>query len=226
MKYKKEKISKSIEIKGIKIMELPLLEPKDCVLVFVDQQAGLSFAVGSKDRQVLLNNTIALARIAKVFDIPIVASTTASKVYSGPFLPAVHREIPEVQPIERRNMNAWEDDAVRQAILDTGRKHILLSGMLTEACVSFIAMSAAANGVGVSVVADACGGLTLETHELALQRMQSKGVQMVSWIQLLLEFQRDWTRKETYDGARSIVESFGGGYGIGLMYARDMIKPT
>ncbi|MBJ9985190.1 hydrolase [Acinetobacter sp. S40] len=207
-------------------MQLPLITPDECVLVLVDHQAGLAFGVGSKDRQVLLNNAIALARTAKVFNIPIIASTSASKVYSGPMLPALHREIPEVQPIERRNMNAWEDDTVRQAILDTGRKHILLSGMLTEACVSFLALSAAASGLNVSVVADTCGGLTLESHELALQRMQSKNIQMVSWIQILLELQRDWTRKDTYDGARAIVEGFAGGYGIGLAYARDMIKPT
>ena len=75
------------------------------------------------------------------------------------------------------------------------------------------------------VVGDACGGLTVQSHDLALRWMQTAGVQMTSWVQLLLELQRDWTRHETYGGARAIVEEFAGGYGIGLAYARDMIKP-
>lgn len=90
-----------------------LIEPKDCALVLVDQQAGLAFGVGSIDRQMLLNNVIALARTATVFGMPIVASTSATKVYSGPLMPAIHAAIPEVVAIDRRNMNMWEDDAAR-----------------------------------------------------------------------------------------------------------------
>lgn len=206
-------------------MNLPLLDPTNCALVLVDQQAGLAFGVGSEDRQTLLNNTIALAKTTSVFSLPIVASTSATKVYSGPMMPALQRAIPEVVAMDRRNMNAWEDDAVRAAIVGTGRRKLLLSGMLTEACVSFLALSAASEGYEVYVVADACGGLTPQSHELALRRMQAAGIHMTSWLQVLLELQRDWTRHDTYDGARAIVEGFAGGYGIGLAYARDMIKP-
>lgn len=206
-------------------MDLSLLDPSNCALILVDQQAGLAFGVGSEDRQTLLNNTIALARTAQVFALPIVASTSATKVYSGPMMPALQRAIPDVVAIDRRNMNAWEDDAVRAAIAGMGRKRLLISGMLTEACVSFLALSVARDGYEVFVVADACGGLTPQSHEVALRRMQAAGIQMTSWLQVLLELQRDWTRHATYDGARAIVEDFAGGYGIGLAYARDMIKP-
>lgn len=206
-------------------MDLTLLDPSSCALVFVDQQAGLAFGVGSEDRQTLLNNAVALARTAKAFALPIVASTSATKVYSGPMMPAIQRAIPDVVAIDRRNMNAWEDEKVRAAIVGTGRKRLLISGMLTEACVSFLALSARAENYDVFVVGDACGGLTAQSHELALRRMQAAGVQMTSWIQVLLELQRDWTRHDTYDAARSVVEDFAGGYGIGLAYARDMIKP-
>ena len=113
----------------------------------------------------------------------------------------------------------------RKAIAETGRRRLLVSGLLTEACVSFPVLSALAEGYEVFVVADACGGLTTASHELALRRMEAAGARMTSWIQVLLELQRDWTRHETYDGARSIVEAYGGGYGIGLAYARDMIRP-
>jgi nicotinamidase-related amidase len=204
---------------------LSLLRPEDCALVLADLQAGLAFGVGSEDRQVLLNNAVALARTARVFGIPIVASTSASKVYSGPMMPAVQAAVPDVVPIERRSMNFWEDDRVRAAIVATGRKRLLISGLLTEACISFGALSALASGFEVFVVGDACGGITPVSHDLALRRMQEAGVVMTSWIQVLLELQRDWTRKETYDGARAIVESNGGGYGIGLAYSRDMIRP-
>lgn len=203
-----------------------LLDSGNCALVFVDQQAGLAFGVGSGDRQTLLNNAVALAKTAKVFALPIVASTSATKVYSGPLMPALQRAMPDVVPIDRRSMNAWEDEAVRSAIVATGRKRLLISGLLTEACVSFLALSAAEEDYEIYVVGDACGGLTPESHDFALRRMQSAGIRTTSWIQVLLELQRDWTRHETYDGARAIVEELGGGYGIGLAYARDMIKPA
>ncbi|MGH8159948.1 MAG: hydrolase [Rhodanobacter sp.] len=203
-----------------------LLTPQDCALLLIDQQAGLAFGVGSIDRQTLLGNTIALARTAEVFGLPIVASTSASKVYSGPLMPAIREFIPKVQPVERRNMNVWEDAAAKDAVVSVGRKRLLISGLLSEACVSFCALSALADGYDVWVVADACGGLTAMSHELALRRMEAAGVTLTSWIQVLLELQRDWTRHETYEGARAIVETHGGGYGIGLSYARDMIRPS
>ena len=86
---------------------LALLDPSNCGLVLIDQQAGLAFGVGSEDRQVLLNNAVALARTARVFGLPVVASTSATKVYSGSMMPALHAALPDVVPIERRNMNIW-----------------------------------------------------------------------------------------------------------------------
>lgn len=205
---------------------LHLLEPKDCALLLVDQQAGLAFGVSSIDRQVLINNVVALAKTATAFGLPVVASTSATKVYSGPLMPAVKSALPGIEPIDRRSMNVWEDDKAREAVLATGRSRLIVSGLLTEACVTFAVMSALSAGLEVYVVGDACGGLTTASHELALGRMQAAGARLTSWIQVLLEMQRDWTRHETYDGARAIVESHAGGYGIGLAYARDMIRPT
>jgi nicotinamidase-related amidase len=205
---------------------LHLLEPKDCALLLIDQQAGLAFGVGSIDRQALMNNVVALAKTATVFDLPVVASTSATKVYSGPLMPAVKSALPSVEPIDRRSMNVWEDDKTREAVLATGRNRLIVSGLLTEACVTFAVLSALSAGLEVYVVGDACGGLTTASHELALGRMQAAGARLTSWIQVLLEMQRDWTRHETYDGARAIVESHAGGYGIGLAYAREMIRPA
>jgi len=102
---------------------------------------------------------------------------------------------------------------------------LIVAGFLTEACVSFSVLSALADGFDVFVVADACGGLTPASHELALRRLEQAGARLCSWIQLLLEFQRDWTRHATYEAARAIVVANGGGYGMGLAYAREMIHP-
>ncbi|PKA39507.1 hydrolase [Rhizobium sullae] len=201
-----------------------LLTPADSAVLLIDHQAGLAFAVESIDRQAMLNNTIALAKTAATFGLPIIVSTSATKVYSGPLMPAIRSVIPDVPVIDRRSMNVWEDEAARSAVEATGRRRLIVSGLLTEACVSFPVLSALSDGYEVFVAADACGGLTPTSHDLALRRMESAGAQLTSWIQVLLELQRDWTRRDTYEGARSIVEAHGGGYGIGLNYAREMIK--
>jgi nicotinamidase-related amidase len=188
-------------------------------------QAGLGFGAESISRQVLLNNAVALTRTAAAFNVPVIATTSASKVYSGPLFPQVQAVLPDLKAMERRSMNAWEDDAVRAAVQATGRKRILIAGLLTEACVSFPALSAVTEGYDVFVVGDTCGGLTPASHDLALRRIEQAGGHLTSWIQALLEFQRDWTRHDTYEAARAIVVENGGGYGMGLAYAREMIHP-
>lgn len=203
-----------------------LLKPEECVMLLVDFQAGLGFGVESMPRQVVVNNAVALARTAVAFKVSVVASTSASRVYSGPLLPVLQDALPSVKAIERKNMNVWEDDTARNAILSTNRKRLIVAGFLTEACVSFPVLSALKDGFEVFVVGDACGGLTPASHEFALRRLEQAGARLTSWIQVLLEFQRDWTRHETYEAARAIVVSNGGGYGMGLAYAREMIHPS
>lgn len=203
-----------------------LLKPEECVMLLVDFQAGLGFGVESMPRQVVVNNAVALARTAVAFKVSVVASTSASRVYSGPLLPVLQDALPSVKAIERKNMNVWEDDTARNAILSTNRKRLIVAGFLTEACVSFPVLSALKDGFEVFVVGDACGGLTPTSHEFALRRLEQAGARPTSWIQVLLEFQRDWTRHETYEAARAIVVSNGGGYGMGLAYAREMIHPS
>jgi nicotinamidase-related amidase len=195
-------------------------------MLLVDFQAGLGFGVESASRQVVLNNATALARTAVAFKVPVTASISASRVYSGPLLPALQEALPAVMAIERKSMNVWEDDMARNAVVTTKRKRSLVGGFLTEACVSFPVLSALKDGFEVFVVADACGGLTATSHELALSRMEQAGARLTSWIQVLLEFQRDWTRHETYEAARAIVVANGGGYGMRLAYAREMIHPS
>src|ERR1700742_755478 len=110
-----------------------LLEPGKCAMLLVDFQAGLGFGVESASRQVLLNNAVALARTAAAFNVPVVVSTSASRVYSGPLLPALQEALPAVKAIERKPMNVWEDETVKNAILATGRTRLIVAGFLTEA---------------------------------------------------------------------------------------------
>ena len=151
-----------------------LLKPEECVMLLVDFQAGLGFGVESVPRQVVLNNAVALARTASAFKVPVVASTSASRVYSGPLLPALQEALPTVKPIERRSMNVWEDDTARNAVGATNRRRLIVAGFLTEACVSFPALSALKDGFEVFVVGDACGGLAPKSHEVALGRLEQE----------------------------------------------------
>jgi nicotinamidase-related amidase len=98
-----------------------LLKPADCVMLLVDLQAGLGFGTESISRQVLLNNAVALAKTAAAFGVPVIATTSASKVYSGPLFPQVQAALPDVKAIERRNMNAWEDDTAHGSVQATSR---------------------------------------------------------------------------------------------------------
>ena len=149
-----------------------LLEAKDCALLLIDFQAGLAFGVESISRQTVLSNAVALAKTAVAFDVPVVVSTSASKVYSGPLFPALQAVLPAIQSIERRNMNLWEDSGGRNAVHATGHKRLIVAGLLTEACVSFPVLSTLAKGYQCFVVADACGGMTPAGHDMALRRME------------------------------------------------------
>src|SRR5215813_1167255 len=108
-----------------------LLRPEDSAMLLVDFQAGLAFGVESASRQVLLNNAVALARTAVAFGVPVVVSTSASHVYSGPLLPALQDALPTVKAIERKPMNVWEDAAAKSAIVATGRKRLIHAGLTT-----------------------------------------------------------------------------------------------
>lgn len=120
-------------------------------------------------------------------------------------------------------MNCWEDAAVVEAVKATGRRKIVLSGLWTEVCLVFPALSALAQGYEIYLVADASGGTTSAAHDHALQRVVQHGGQVVTWLQTMLELQRDWARSETYEPVNTVVKEHAGAYGLGIYYARDFI---
>jgi nicotinamidase-related amidase len=201
-----------------------LITPENSVFLFVDHQPQMFFGVGSSgDRGAIINAAVGLGKTAKAFNIPTVLTTVAAKTFSGNLLPSLAEVFPGADIIDRTTMNAWEDPAVVDAIKATGRTKIVLSGLWTEVCLVLPALSALAQGYEVYVVADASGGVSAEAHNLAIQRMAAAGAVPVTWVQILLELQRDWARGETYAPVSEIVKAHGGAYGLGMYYAGDFL---
>ena len=200
-----------------------LLDPQNSTLIFIDHQPQMSFGVANIDRQQLKNNTVALARAGKIFNVPVIYTSVETESFSGyiwPELLAVH---PESKPIERTSMNAWEDAKFVEAVEKTGRKKLIISALWTEVCLTFPALMAMKEGYEVYVVTDTSGGTSVDAHERSVQRMVQAGAIPVTWQQVLLEYQRDWSRKETYDAVMDLVREHSGAYGMGVDYAYTMV---
>ncbi|MGA8135556.1 MAG: hydrolase, partial [Pseudomonas gingeri] len=166
-----------------------LLNPTNSTLILIDHQPQMSFGVQSIDRQTLKNNTVGLAKAAKIFNVPTIFTSVETKSFSGyiwPELLAVH---PDQQPIERTSMNSWEDKKFVEAVKATGRKKLIMAALWTEVCLNFPALEALAEGYEVYIVTDASGGTTQEAHDMSVQRMIQAGAVPVTWQQVLLEFQ-------------------------------------
>jgi nicotinamidase-related amidase len=200
-----------------------LLTPDNCAVLFVDHQPQMFFGTGSGDRTAIINATVGLAKAARTFDVPVVLSTVAAESFSGPILPQLADVFPEQKIIDRTTMNAWEDLDFVEAVKNTGRRKLVLAGLWTEVCVVLPTLSALAQGYEVYVVTDASGGVSPQAHEHAVQRMIQAGAVPVTWVQVLLELQRDWARTETYAATTDVVKEHAGAYGLGVVYAQAMI---
>lgn len=201
-----------------------LLTPQNCQLIFIDHQPQMAFGVQSIDRQVLKNNTVALAKAAKTFNIPTTITTVETEGFSGHTYPELLAVFPDNSLLERTSMNSWDDQKVRDALAKNGQKNVVVSGLWTEVCNQGFAFSAMAEGgYTIFMVADASGGTSKEAHDYSMQRMIQAGVVPVTWQQVMLEWQRDWARKETYNAVMDIVREHSGAYGMGVDYAYTMV---
>lgn len=195
-----------------------LLEPGNCVFVFIDHQPQMSFGVASIDRQLLKTNVVALAKTAKVFGVPTLLTAVETTGFSGYIWPEL-LDVVQQKPFERSSMNSWDSEALVTAIKATGRRKIVLSALWTEACLLFPTLSAIEEGFEVHIVTDASGGTSVESHEAAIRRMEAAGAVSTTAITVLLELQRDWANRATYDGVMDIVRAHFGAYGMGVDYA-------
>ena len=207
--------------------KLEVLTPQNCQLIFIDQQPQMAFGVQSIDRQVLKNNVVGLAKAAKVFKIPTTITTVETQSFSGYTYPELLDVFPDQKLLERTSMNSWDDKKVRDALKKNGRNKVVVSGLWTEVCNNSFALCAMLEGgYEIYMVADASGGTSKEAHDYAMQRMIQAGAVPVTWQQVMLEWQRDWARKETYDAVMAIVREHSGGYGMGVDYVYTMVHKT
>ncbi len=199
-----------------------LLTPTDHTLVMIDFQSQMAFATHSIDAVSLRNNAALVARAAAGFGVSTILTTVAEKSFSGPMFSEISDAFPGQKMLDRTSMNTWEDAAVIKKINEIGKSRIVLSGLWTGVCIVGPALSAIDQGFEVFVIADACGDVSAEAHNRAMDRMVQAGAQPMTSLQYLLELQRDWARTDTYELTTGIAKKFGGAYGLGVTYAKTM----
>jgi nicotinamidase-related amidase len=200
-----------------------LLNPQNSAVIFIDFQPQMVFGVANIDRQTLFNNVLLLAKAAKIFQVPTILTTVESKGFSGYMWPQLLDIFPGQEPIERSSMNSWEDAKFVEAVKATGRKKLVMAALWTEVCLAFPALVAIKAGYEVYAVEDAAGGTTVTAHNAAMRRIEQAGAVPMTALQVLLEYQRDWAHKETYDAVLAAVKEHGGAYGQGVEYAYTMV---
>lgn len=203
-----------------------LLDPTNHSLLLIDHEGQMAFATHSISATELRNNVGLVAGASKIFKIPTVVTTVAEKSFSGPVFPEVQEFYPESTSgyVDRTTMNTWEDVNAHKAITGKGKKKIVMAGLWTSVCIVGPVLSALDEGYDVYVITDASGDVSKEAHDQAVTRMVQAGAKPITSLQYLLELQRDWARQETYKAVNDLVVRFGGAYGIGVQYAREMLK--
>lgn len=199
-----------------------LLSPTNHALVMIDFQSQMAFATKSIAPELLRNNAGLVSRAAAGFKVPTILTTVAEKSFSGPMFEEVTDPFPGQKLLDRTSMNTWEDAAVIEEINRIGKDRIVFAGLWTSVCIVGPTLSALDQGFEVYVITDACGDISTEAHERAVERMIQAGARPITALQYLLELQRDWARAETYDLTTGIARKWGGAYGIGINYAKTM----
>ncbi len=201
-----------------------LLTPTDHLLIMIDFQSQMAFATKSIDAVSLRNNAALVANAAAGFKVPTILTTVAAKSFSGPMFEEITSAFPKAKLLDRTSMNTWEDAAVIEEVNRIGKSRIILCGLWSSVCIVGPALSALEQGFEVGVIGDACGDVSEEAHERAMERMVQAGAQPMTSLQYLLELQRDWARAGTYELTTGIAKKLGGAYGLGVTYAKTMFS--
>ncbi len=200
-----------------------LLRPEDSVLVLIDHQPYQLTNVNSHDPQAVVNNVTALSKLAKAFDVPtILTSVIADR--GGKLFKQITDVFPGQEVIDRTWVNTWEDEKVVDLVKATGRKQLIIAGLWTEVCVAMPAIQAAGEGWDVTVITDASGGSSTESHQVAIQRMIAAGVNMMTWMALAGEWQRDWARTVHVEELTEVLISHMSGSGIAYMWEQQLLN--
>ena len=199
-----------------------LLSPADHTLILIDHQSQMAFATRSIDALLLRNNVALVSKAAKEFGVSTILTTVAEKTFSGPIFDEIRSVFPTEEIIDRTTMNAWEDARIARRVNAIGKGRIVFAGLWTSVCIVGPALSALDQGFEVYVITDACGDVSDEAHDRAVDRMVQLGARPMTSVQYLLELQRDWARSETYNQTVGTAIAHAGGYGLGLVYAKTM----
>ena len=182
-----------------------LVTPRNAALVVIDYQPDQMRVMTSMDREVLVDNMVSVARLARTYDLPVVLSTVNAANGQGNTLPEIKAALPDTPEIDRTTMNAWEDVEFRQAVEATGRKKLIMTALWTEICLTFPTLDALRDGFEIYPVVDAVGGTSPEAHRAGLERIVQAGARPISWVGLAGELQRDWARADTVGELVDIV---------------------
>jgi nicotinamidase-related amidase len=189
----------------------------------IDFQSQMAFATHSIDAVTLRNNAALVAHAAAGFGVSTILTTVAEKSFSGPMFSEITDAFPNQPMLDRTSMNTWEDAAVIKSVNEIGKSRLVFAGLWTGVCIVGPTLSALDQGFEVYVIADACGDVSAEAHNRAMDRMVQAGARPMTSLQYLLELQRDWARGETYELTTGIAKKFGGAYGLGIIYAKTML---
>lgn len=200
-----------------------LLRPEDSVLVLIDHQPFQLANLNSHEPQMVINNTAALAKAAKAFGVPTVLTTVLAE-RGGLLFPQITEVFPGQEIIDRTLINTWQDPKVVDVVKATGRKQLIIAGLWTEVCVAMPAIQALGEGWDVTVVTDASGGVSVESHAVAIQRMIAAGANMMTWMAVAAEWQRDWARLDTAAKVTEVLVQHGGGSGIAFLWEQQLLN--
>jgi len=199
-----------------------LLTPENCVLVLIDHQPFQFAGLRSHDTQTVINNVVGLAKAAKVFNVPTLL-TTVVEGRGGHLLKQLQDVFPDQKPIDRTFINTWEDERCVDWVKKTGRRKLVIAALWTEICLAMPAIQAAGEGYEVYIVTDASGGVSLEAHEMAIQRMVMAGCMPITWTVFASELQRDWARSETVPALAQMLVEHMGNVGTSLTWELQLL---
>ncbi|AHI32162.1 MULTISPECIES: isochorismate family cysteine hydrolase YcaC [Marinobacter] len=169
------------------------LDKNDAAVLMVDHQTGLLSLVRDIDPDKFKNNVLAMGDLAQYFGLPTILTTSFETGPNGPLVPELKEQFPSAPYIARPGqINAWDNEDFVKAVKDTGKKQLIIAGVVTEVCVAFPALSALAEGYDVFVVTDASGTFNELTRHSAWDRMSQAGAQLMTWFGLACELHRDW----------------------------------
>jgi nicotinamidase-related amidase len=169
------------------------LDKKNAAVLMVDHQAGLLSLVRDFDPDAFKNNVLALADLARYFGLPTILTTSFEDGPNGPLVPELKEMFPDAPYIARPGqINAWDNEDFVSAVKQTGKRQLILAGVVTEVCVAFPALSALAEGFEVFIVTDASGTFNEVTRHAAWNRVAEAGAQLMSWFGVACELHRDW----------------------------------